>query len=114
MFRSQRKDITMTTVRVFDPAMCCSTGVCGPSVDPQLARFAADLLFRPSTRMRLDRRSAGVTGSRRRPSSNCSSLHPGRHPDVSGTASPSGVPVARPLVVRAAGGAAGPRTWEAE
>lgn len=33
----------MTVVRVFDPAMCCSTGVCGPSVDPQLARFAADL-----------------------------------------------------------------------
>jgi AhpD family alkylhydroperoxidase len=30
-------------VRVFDPAMCCSTGICGPSVDPQLARFAADL-----------------------------------------------------------------------
>jgi hypothetical protein len=29
--------------RVFDPAMCCSTGICGPSVDPQLARFAADL-----------------------------------------------------------------------
>ena len=33
----------MTAVRVFDPAMCCSTGVCGPSVDPQVARFAADL-----------------------------------------------------------------------
>ena len=33
----------MTTVRVFDPAMCCSTGVCGPSVDPRLARFSADL-----------------------------------------------------------------------
>jgi hypothetical protein len=33
----------MTTVRVFDPAMCCSTGICGPSIDPQLARFAADL-----------------------------------------------------------------------
>ncbi len=33
----------MTTVRVFDPAMCCSSGVCGPSVDPQLARFSADL-----------------------------------------------------------------------
>ena len=31
------------TVRVFDPAMCCSTGVCGPSVDPVLAAFAADL-----------------------------------------------------------------------
>lgn len=33
----------MTAVLVFDPAMCCSTGICGPSVDPQLARFAADL-----------------------------------------------------------------------
>jgi Arsenical resistance operon protein ArsD len=33
----------MVTVEVFDPAMCCSTGVCGPSVDPALVRFAADL-----------------------------------------------------------------------
>ncbi|MEZ4220942.1 MAG: arsenite efflux transporter metallochaperone ArsD [Polyangiaceae bacterium] len=31
------------TLRVFDPALCCSTGVCGPSVDPELARFAADV-----------------------------------------------------------------------
>jgi len=31
------------TIRVFDPAMCCTTGVCGPSVDPELARFAADV-----------------------------------------------------------------------
>ena len=36
-------NVTMTAVRVFDPAMCCSTGVCGPSVDPRLARFSADL-----------------------------------------------------------------------
>ena len=28
-----------THVRVFDPAMCCSSGVCGPSVDPDLARM---------------------------------------------------------------------------
>jgi len=33
----------MAKVQVFDPAMCCSTGVCGPEVDPTLARFAADL-----------------------------------------------------------------------
>ncbi len=33
----------MIAVRVFDPAMCCSTGICGPSIDPQLVRFAADL-----------------------------------------------------------------------
>ncbi len=31
------------TVRVFDPALCCFTGVCGPSIDSDLARFAADL-----------------------------------------------------------------------
>jgi len=30
-------------IDVFDPAMCCSTGVCGPSVDPKLVRFSADL-----------------------------------------------------------------------
>jgi hypothetical protein len=33
----------MTTIHVFDPAMCCSTGICGPSVDAELVRFAADL-----------------------------------------------------------------------
>ncbi|MEO7889297.1 MAG: arsenite efflux transporter metallochaperone ArsD [Vicinamibacterales bacterium] len=33
----------MTAIHVFDPAMCCSSGVCGPSVDPQLARFSSDL-----------------------------------------------------------------------
>ena len=30
-------------LEVYDPAMCCSTGVCGPSVDPVLVRFAADV-----------------------------------------------------------------------
>jgi len=30
-------------LEVFDPAMCCSTGVCGVEVDPVLAQFAADL-----------------------------------------------------------------------
>lgn len=30
-------------VQVFDKPMCCSSGVCGPSVDPVLARFSADL-----------------------------------------------------------------------
>ena len=33
----------MSKVQVFDPPMCCSTGVCGPEVDPALVRFAADL-----------------------------------------------------------------------
>lgn len=33
----------MKTLLVFDPPMCCSTGVCGPDVDPALVQFAADL-----------------------------------------------------------------------
>jgi hypothetical protein len=33
----------MKTLEVFDPAMCCSTGVCGVDVDPVLAQFSADL-----------------------------------------------------------------------
>jgi hypothetical protein len=30
-------------LEVFDPPMCCSTGVCGPGVDPALVNFTADL-----------------------------------------------------------------------
>jgi hypothetical protein len=33
----------MKSVRVYDKPMCCSTGVCGPEVDPILPAFAADL-----------------------------------------------------------------------
>jgi AhpD family alkylhydroperoxidase len=33
----------MTRVTVYDPPMCCRTGVCGPEVDPRLAQFAGDL-----------------------------------------------------------------------
>ncbi len=32
-----------TKLYVYDPPMCCSSGVCGPSVDPQLVTFASDL-----------------------------------------------------------------------
>ncbi len=31
------------TVAVFDPAMCCEMGLCGPGVDPELLRMARDL-----------------------------------------------------------------------
>lgn len=30
-------------LEVFDPPMCCSTGVCGTDINPVLPRFAADL-----------------------------------------------------------------------
>ena len=30
----------MKEIEIFDPAMCCSTGVCGPNVDKNLLRIA--------------------------------------------------------------------------
>jgi len=33
----------MSTIQIFDPALCCNTGVCGVDVDQQLVSFAADV-----------------------------------------------------------------------
>lgn len=33
----------MARVEIYDKPMCCSTGICGPEVDPVLPRFAVDL-----------------------------------------------------------------------
>lgn len=33
----------MRKMMIFEPAMCCSTGVCGPSVDPELLRISTVL-----------------------------------------------------------------------
>ncbi|MEY3459041.1 MAG: Arsenical resistance operon trans-acting repressor ArsD [Planctomycetota bacterium] len=33
----------MAAIEVFDRALCCASGVCGPQVDPVLLQFAADL-----------------------------------------------------------------------
>lgn len=35
----------MSAITVFDPAMCCTSGVCGPSPDQKLSTFSADLQF---------------------------------------------------------------------
>jgi arsenite methyltransferase len=40
---SPTKVTAMKTILIYDRPMCCSTGICGPSVDPVLPRFAADL-----------------------------------------------------------------------
>ena len=45
----------MYKLQVFDPAMCCSTGVCGPSIDPALPRFAADLEWLKSKAVEVER-----------------------------------------------------------
>jgi hypothetical protein len=30
----------MKTIYLFEPAMCCPTGMCGPSIDPELMRIS--------------------------------------------------------------------------
>ncbi len=53
------EDISMwrMKVEVFDPPMCCPTGVCGPSVDPVLPRFAADLEWLKRQGVEVERRN---------------------------------------------------------
>ena len=35
----------MKKIQVFEPALCCSSGVCGVDVDQQLVTFAADVAW---------------------------------------------------------------------
>lgn len=44
MRKAKESDTKMTKqIEIYDPAMCCSSGVCGPEPDPTLARFASDV-----------------------------------------------------------------------
>lgn len=45
----------MKTIQVYDKPMCCSTGVCGPDVDPILPQFAADLQWLKSQGHQVER-----------------------------------------------------------
>lgn len=45
----------MTTLQVFDKPMCCSTGICGPKIDPVLPTFAADLAWLSSQGVSVER-----------------------------------------------------------
>ena len=45
----------MKTIQVYDPPMCCSTGVCGPDVDPILPRFAGFLSQLGSAGVKVER-----------------------------------------------------------
>lgn len=45
----------MSKIQVYDPAMCCSTGVCGPGIDPALPRIAADLEWLKSKGVEIER-----------------------------------------------------------
>ena len=37
--------MNMNKIEVYDPPMCCSTGVCGTDVDPKLIQFTSDLAW---------------------------------------------------------------------
>ncbi len=43
------------SIQVFDPAMCCSSGVCGTDVDQQLINFSADLDWAKNNGARIER-----------------------------------------------------------
>jgi hypothetical protein len=58
----------MTKLQVYDPPMCCSTGVCGPQIDPELPRFAADFHWLANQglsveRYNLSQQPAGFVGN---------------------------------------------------
>ena len=43
------------TLEVYDPPMCCDTGVCGPFVDTALVHFAADIDWLMGKGIKVDR-----------------------------------------------------------
>jgi hypothetical protein len=50
---------SMKTIQVFDPPMCCSTGICGPSIDPDLVNFAASLSQLANMGVKIERQNLG-------------------------------------------------------
>lgn len=50
---------TKTLIEVYDPAMCCSTGVCGPDVDDSLADFANDVKWMKAQGVEVNRFNLG-------------------------------------------------------
>lgn len=45
----------MKIIQVFDPALCCSTGVCGVDVDQHLVDFSADVEWAKQNGARVER-----------------------------------------------------------
>lgn len=45
----------MKTIQVFDPVLCCSTGVCGVDVDQALVSFSADVVWAKQNGAQIER-----------------------------------------------------------
>lgn len=49
----------MKNIQVYDPAMCCSTGICGTNIDPDLVNFAAMLAQLGQRGIQIERHNLG-------------------------------------------------------
>jgi hypothetical protein len=49
----------MKHIQVYDPVLCCSTGVCGVDVDQSLVNFSADLDWAKQNGVAIDRFNLG-------------------------------------------------------
>lgn len=45
----------MKKIEIFDPALCCPTGLCGPNINPDLMRIAAAVEYLKSTGVIIER-----------------------------------------------------------
>ncbi|EXI87149.1 MAG: Arsenical resistance operon trans-acting repressor ArsD [Candidatus Accumulibacter regalis] len=45
----------MANIQIFDPALCCSTGVCGVDIDQALVSFAADVDWAKQNGVQIER-----------------------------------------------------------
>lgn len=50
----------MKNIKIFDPALCCPTGVCGPSVDPELTRVASAIFLLQKKGYSIERYNLGT------------------------------------------------------
>lgn len=49
----------MKTIQIYDPPMCCSTGLCGNDIDPALVSFAALLTRLSQKGVKVERYNLG-------------------------------------------------------
>lgn len=54
-----QKTAVKTLIEIYDPAMCCSTGVCGPDVDDTLTDFANNVKWLKSQGVEVNRFNLG-------------------------------------------------------
>jgi hypothetical protein len=47
--------VSMKRMVIYEPAMCCDTGICGPSVDPELLRISTAINNLRSNRILVER-----------------------------------------------------------